>query len=247
MSAMSLEFRGITYGFGMSNGVQSVDFSGDSKSSVTLYLNSENEQIEIGQTVLDFKEEATIPLIDIEYVDLRCDFYAISVTEHWLRYPFERAPKPKPRHVFFLNKDYQLDEKALGSLYGNDESIDSIEMDAMPPYLNNKKMKWLFLDTESGNDPLRLQWHDTAYFVLWYRIVNQPTHELTHLRTSCAYSATTGNIVYHVKGGYSGTEPLDGYVGTFNGETQKWVEFETANKSEFITNHQIAFYYLDLG
>jgi hypothetical protein len=61
---------------------------------------------------------------------------------------------------------------------------------------------------------------------------NQPNNGTTHPKTSCAYSLETNEIVYYAS---------SGLAGTFNGEV--WAEFE----SSFIDNHQIAFYYIDMG
>lgn len=60
----------------------------------------------------------TIPLIDIEYVDLRCNFAAISVNAHDVHHVFREKPLPElmQRDLFFLDKNYSLKNKPLGNV-----------------------------------------------------------------------------------------------------------------------------------
>lgn len=211
-------------------------------------------------TLSDFDGSLTFPIIDIEYVDLRCNFIAVSVIEHDIYHVFRQNYLKMNRDVFYSvgkiltikeqqvdcskNKTFNLNDRYMGNLYSDDESISDDELALIPEYLTHKKVKERFLD--ANNDcTITLYPIDRPQFYFQLFGVSKLTGN--YQKTSCAYSMTTEQIVYHIKGGYKddGKTQKDGYVGTFNGE--KWVDFEPTNKTQFIDNHQIAFYFIDLG
>lgn len=265
---------------------------GDSQSYIELSIETESASIPIGAsaqestlTQLEFNKgtypkkgepptgggelkafngELVIPIIEIEYVDLCCNFAAISVVSHDVYHAFRQTPKQMKRDLFYcayppilppetdtdppnqpaeLSRYKSLYDRYLGNLFGSDESMDDVEYNNTPAYFLHKAVKKSYLDS-AGDCIINLNLRGTNFYS-WYRLCNQDEGFRPYQRTSCAYSAETNQMVYHVKGGWNGATPLDGYVGSFSGI--KFVEFEASNKTEFIDNHQIAFYYVDLG
>jgi hypothetical protein len=102
---------------------------GDSQSYIELSINTETTSIPIGAssqestlTQLEFEKGTyptkgqpptgggelkafngtlTIPLIEIEYVDLRCNFAAISVISHDVYHVFRQTPEQMKRDLFY--------------------------------------------------------------------------------------------------------------------------------------------------
>lgn len=262
------------YGFGGGNGVSNTKFFGKSNYAISIYLNTADEKTLIGtssnQSILNEltfnseggKEEITafdgmvaIPIIDIEYVDLRCHFLAVSVIAHDMHYAFRENPPTSElkRDLFYyakpltetLKKTFNLNAKPLGNVFGSDESFNGDEFERTPLHLTNKGAKEKCLDADDKKKS-SITLAVLTTFLRWYSLFTLSPESLPfHPKTSFAYSANENKLAYHIKGGYNGSTPLNGYVGTFNGE--KWIEFNETNKSNFIDNHQIAFCYIDLG
>ncbi len=188
-----------------------------------------------------------IPIIEINSIDLRCGFSAVSIVEHDILHTHKSGDNRPDKKTFInseiivINKENveelvklsikkDIKEHAVGSLFNANETEDNI-----PIYMSNKYIKAI------GNNT-------SIYFGEpdLYSIIKNTYSNVTHPRSSCAYDYSENKIVYFISGDYD----LDGkltsyYANTFNGE--KWIDFEPENKTEFIDNHQIAFYFIDMG
>jgi hypothetical protein len=271
--------------------------------------------------VKNFDGELSFPIIEVDYVDMRCDFIALSVVEHDAYYMFRDAPKNKKIHLRYLDKSKKIEHEKLGTFKVGNSDIEAIYK-KYPAFYTKNGLKELFYDY--GEDYIRTTFYvpssgtteSTAtvikskekYNLLDIGVgllgdylggycfpaelyIKKPDDkiriigEFTYRHTSCAYDAINNKVVYYIKGGDVGTF-YDGKL--INSETKnpvvfnggKWfdllgtntpdtteddsaielsgnvlfeyqigreVNFETKNKKEFIDNHQIAFYFIDMG
>lgn len=266
---------------------------GNSQSTITLNLNSDTETIEIGTSaqestltqlefnkgvyptkgspptgggeLLAFDGQLTIPIIDIEYVDLRCNFVAVSVIAHDVYHHFRQAPEPMTRDLFYcayppvlpkvndtdppnlpksISNYLSLNDRYLSNVFSAAESYSSTEeFNNTPVYLSHKALKQTYVVGDKCSIGLNIR---GTNFYSWYSLINNESSVIFDEKpTSCAYSCFTNQMVYHIKGGYSGETQLDGYVGTFNG--YDFYDFQASDIAAYVKNHQIAFYYIDLG
>lgn len=181
---------------------------------------------------IDNDNSLSLLSINVDYVDLRCNFYAISLFEndiyHWLR-----SDNKKPmRKVYYTGKsENDENSKPFFNIFKDENNTDtSIKNLTKPPKPASGVL--FILDT------YQLGFIQDIFFPPLPPENNIPSY----LQSSCAYDAINNQIVYYIKGGYSQTSYIDQDTGKL-----KWLDFEPANKTEFIDNHQIAFYYIDLG
>ena len=175
--------------------------------------------------------------INVDYVDLRCNFAAISLFEydiyHWLR---SEKTTPK-REIYYLGRhETDFKNKPFYNIFNDSYPVDnSIKLFAKP------------------EPPASGVWFSLTDYMFGFLqdiciaplppIENPPNYR----QSSCAYDAINNRIVYYVKSG----DPLASYSQTshINPDTKllEWIDFEHQNKADFIDNHQIAFYFIDLG
>jgi hypothetical protein len=210
---------------------------GWSKSDITLMLCSEDGEMEISQKVhhesklsnfkvaikpsagLINKGEGVLSQlsIHIDYVDLRCNFSAISVFEFDYHHFLRREEKKVQRQVFYLGM--QKSERYLpffSMLTDSYETDNSIAKFTKPP---------------AGSVSFRFEGYIVGIVQdIFITPSLEPSPIFNHRQSSCAYDAASSKMVYYIKGGYAGTYNGDSLVSFFP---------EISN--------QIAFYYIDMG
>jgi hypothetical protein len=171
-------------------------------------------------------------LLNIDYIDLRCNFYAISLFKHDI-YHWLRSDKYTPvRHVYYNDKSVLDDKnKPFFNIFNDDYLVDTSIKAFLKPEMLECPI-FFSLDTYSSG------FMQDVFITPLPPIENPPSHR----QSSCAFDAINNQIVYYIKGGYTQTS----YI---NADTKllEWVDFEAKSKTDFINNHQIAFYYIDLG
>jgi hypothetical protein len=152
-----------------------------------------------------------IPVIEINYLDLRCNFLGIKILKFDMFNLSKAVDDKQEKTLFIFSKINNKDgiEKQLSITKNLNEIISEkpeINPNLYNPYIALEGKLYSIIKNTHRNDGTLLP------------------------KSSVAYSAETGQIVYYIEGGFSNT---------FNGE--EWIEFD------FIGNHQIAFYYIDMG
>lgn len=186
---------------------------------------------------IDNDNSLSLLSINVDYVDLRCNFYAISLFEndiyHWLR-----SDNKKPmRKVYYAGKS-KSDEnsKPFFNIFKDEDDGNGV-IDTSIKSLTKPIQK-----IESGVLFI-LNTYQLGFFQDIFFPPLPPENNIpSYLQSSCAYDAINNQIVYYIKGGYSQTSCINENTGELT-----WIDFESANKTKFIDNHQIAFYFIDLG
>lgn len=230
---------------------------GKSKSKIKLKINTENSSSDLTEKIeneselkglfiktqslgYSSSEGVLSPLfINIDYVDLRCDFRAaVSIFEHDIFHYMHDEKKDLKRHLFFAGmKEDAKYEKFYSAV---DEGLDS------ETSIKTFKKPLPEEMTVAGERKVYLKLDDTPMIVMPIDLFIMPQSTIrnppSYLQSSCAYDAMSGEIIFHINGGYAQGSFFDTEK---NGRV--WADFMPTDKSSYIDNHQISFYLIDLG